>query len=316
MGVMVDGEWRTDGKFPTDGDGRFVRPETVFRNWITPDGAPGPSGVGGFRAEAGRYHLYVSLACPWAHRTLIFRKLKGLEGLISLSVVNWLMAEDGWTFAPGRGVIADSVNHAARLRDVYAAASPKYTGRVTVPVLWDTQTRAIVSNESADIIRMFNSAFDGIGAAPGDYRPAALAGEIDALNARIYATVNNGVYRCGFAQSQVAYDEAVAQLFETLDFLDERLASRRFLCGEALTEADWRLFVTLIRFDAVYVGLFKTNIRRIQDYAHLQRYLLELLNGPGVRDTVDMFHIQHHYYESLRHINPTGVVPAGPKLPF
>ena len=313
MGVLVNGEWRVDGKFPADPKGHFVRPDTAFRNWITPDGAPGPTGQGGFRAEAGRYHLYISLACPWAHRTLIFRKLKGLEAMIGLSIVNWHMGDNGWTFEPARGVIADDVNHASYIYQIYLASKPDYTGRVSVPVLWDKQTRQIVNNESADIIRMFNSAFDGAGALVGDYYPADLREEIDALNAPIYATVNNGVYRCGFAQSQGAYDEAVAALFKTLDEMDARLATRRFLCGDRLTEADWRFFVTLVRFDPVYVGLFKCNIQRIADYPHLSRYLAELRAWPGVAETVDMYHIKHHYYESLKFINPTGVVPAGPK---
>lgn len=313
MGVLENGEWRADGKFKTDPDGRFVRADSAFRNWVTPDGAPGPTGQGGFRAESGRYHLYVSLACPWAHRTLIFRKLKGLEGMIGLSVVHWFMGDNGWTFQAGPGVVADEVNHADCLYQVYVAAKPDYTGRVTVPVLWDKQTRQIVNNESSDIIRMFNGAFDGLGATPGDYYPAELREEIDALNAQIYATVNNGVYRCGFAQSQAAYDEAVAALFKTLDDMDARLSTRRFLSGERPTEADWRFFVTLIRFDPVYVGLFKCNVQRIADYAHLSRYLRELLAWPGVAETVDRHHIKHHYYESLKFINPAGVVPAGPK---
>jgi glutathionyl-hydroquinone reductase len=316
MGVLVDGEWRVDGKFPADPKGHFVRPDTAFRHWITPDGAPGPTGAGGFRAEAGRYHLYVSLACPWAHRTLIFRKLKGLEGMIDVSVVNWFMGDDGWTFAPGPGVVADPLRHARLLRDIYVASKPDYTGRVSVPVLWDKQTGQIVNNESADIIRMFNSAFDGIGAKPGDYYPEDLRAEIDAINPRIYATVNNGVYRCGFARSQDAYDEAFAALFATLDDMETRLATRRYLLGDRVTEADWRFFVTLLRFDAVYVGLFKCNLRRIADYTHLQHYLLDLLAWPGVADTVNMFHIKHHYYESLKFINPTGIVPAGPSLAF
>jgi putative glutathione S-transferase len=236
--------------------------------------------------------------------------------MIDVSVVNWLMGEDGWTFAPGPGVVPDPLHHSRFLREVYVAAKPDYTGRVTVPVLWDKRSGRIVNNESSDIIRMFNSAFDGIGAEPGDFYPAELRAEIDALNARVYATVNNGVYRCGFAQSQTAYDEAVAALFDTLDVLEERLQTRRFLLGERVTEADWRLFVTLLRFDAVYVGLFKCNLRRIADSPTLQRYLLDLLGWPGVAETVDMFHIKHHYYESLRNVNPTGVVPAGPRLAF
>jgi putative glutathione S-transferase len=312
MGVLVNGEWRIDGVFPRDESGRFVRPDTAFRNWVTPDGAAGPTGEGGFAAEAGRYHLYVSLACPWAHRTLIFRKLKGLEGMIGLSVVNWLMGEEGWTFAPGRGVIPDSVGGAHRLYEIYVASRPRYTGRVSVPVLFDKARREIVSNESADIIRMLNSAFDGVGAAAGDYYPVDLRAEIDALNSRIYPTVNNGVYRAGFAGAQAAYEEAAVAVFETLDALETRLAEKRFLCGDRLTEADWRLFPTLLRFDPVYVGLFKCNIRRIADYPHLTRYLRELRAWPGIEETVDLFHIKHHYYESLRFINPTGVVPLGP----
>jgi len=312
MGVMVNGEWRVDGKFPADPSGRFVRPDTTFRNWITPDGAPGPTGEGGFRAEPGRYHLYVSYACPWAHRTLIFRKIKGLEPMIGVSVVNWLMGDDGWTFTPARGVIADNVNGADKLYEVYVRAKADYTGRVTVPVLWDKQTGAIVSNESADIIRMFNSAFDAVGAEPGDYYPQDLRPEIDEINARVYSTVNNGVYRCGFAATQPAYDEAVGALFATLDFLEARLSAAPFLFGDRLTEADWRLFVTLLRFDPVYVGLFKCNIRRIADYPNLRRYRDALRAWPGVEETVDLHHIKHHYYQSLTFINPTGIVPAGP----
>jgi len=316
MGVLVNGEWRVDGKFPADPSGRFVRPDTSFRNWVMPDASPGPTGKGGFGAEPGRYRLYVSLACPWAHRTLIFRKLKGLESAIGLSVVNWHMGDDGWTFAPGPGVVADPIHGARFLREVYLASKPDYTGRVTVPVLWDKATGQIVSNESADIVRMFNSAFDGVGAAHGDFYPLELREAIDELNARIYSTVNNGVYRSGFAATQAAYEEAVRELFETLDALDARLATRRFLLGERLTEADWRLFVTLVRFDAVYVGHFKCNIRRIADYPHLQRYLLDLLRWPKVAETVDLFHIKHHYYGSHKFLNPSGIVPVGPRLAF
>ena len=306
-GHMVDGRWEAASDPATkDAGGSFVRKATSFRNWVTPDGE------GGFKAEPGRYHLYVSLACPWAHRTLIFRTLKGLESLIGVSVVHWLMGDEGWTFQAGPGVIPDAVNGATRLYEIYRLAKADYTGRVTVPVLWDKQERTIVNNESADIIRMFNSAFDRVGAAPGDYYPAALRGEIDALNARIYETVNNGVYRCGFAGGQAAYEEAVAALFATLDELEARLARRRFLCGEAPTEADWRLFVTLLRFDPVYVGLFKCNLRRIADYPNLKRYRDELRAWPGVAETIDLEHIKRHYYESLRFINPNGVVPTGP----
>jgi putative glutathione S-transferase len=306
-GQLIEGKWETRGVVPThDARGHFVRKDTSFRSWITADGE------GGFKAEAGRYHLYVSYACPWAHRTLIFRKLKGLESMIDVSVVNWLLGDEGWTFTPGRGIVADNVNHAHALYEIYLKAKADYTGRVTVPVLWDKQTRTIVNNESADIIRMFNSAFDGLGATPGDYYPLPLRAEIDALNARIYETVNNGVYRCGFAATQGAYEEAVAALFATLDDLEARLESRRFLFGEAPTEADWRLFVTLLRFDPVYVGLFKCNIRRIGDYRNLRRYRDELRAWPDVAETINLEHIKRHYYESLRFINPTGIVPSGP----
>ncbi|WP_461308180.1 glutathione S-transferase family protein, partial [Albidovulum sp.] len=279
-----------------------------------PDGAPGPTGTGGFAAEPGRYHLYVSLACPWAHRTLIFRRLKGLETMISLSVVHWHMGEQGWTFAAGEGVIPDSVNGARFLHEVYTRAAPDYSGRVTVPVLWDRRTATIVSNESAEIIRMFNSAFDAVGAAQGDYYPQELRPEIDALNARIYDSVNNGVYKAGFATTQAAYEEAVQPLFATLDWLEARLATRRYLTGGTLTEADWRLFTTLIRFDPVYVGHFKCNLRRIADYPNLSGYLRDLYQRPGIAGTVDLHHIKHHYYGSHRSINPTGIVPAGPVL--
>jgi len=314
MGVMVDGIWRQEDGFPADTAGHFTRPASPLRNWVTKDGSPGPSGRGGFAAEPGRYHLYVSLACPWAHRTLIFRALKGLGDAIGLSVVHWFMGADGWTFAPGPGVIADPIHHAQLLHQVYAAGDPSYTGRVTVPVLWDRKTAQIVNNESSEIIRMLNSAFDGVGALPGDFYPADLRHDIDALNARIYETVNNGVYRAGFARSQSAYDEAVTALFASLDWLEEMLSGRRWLLGERLTEADWRLFTTLVRFDTVYVGHFKCNIRRIADYRHLSRYLKELYRRPLIKETVNLFHIKHHYYESHRHLNPSGIVPAGPLL--
>jgi putative glutathione S-transferase len=314
MGFLLNGVWSQENAFPTDQSGRFVRPSAPFRNWVTADGAAGPSGVGGFPAEKGRYHLYISLACPWAHRTLIFRKLKGLEGMIGLSVVHWHMAEKGWTFADGPGVIPDPVHHARFLHQVYTASDANYTGRVTVPVLWDRATGSIVNNESSEIIRMFNAAFDRVGAAPGDYYPAELRSEIDALNERIYATVNNGVYRSGFARSQAAYEEAVRALFATLDWLEEHLAMHRWLCGERLTEADWRLFTTLIRFDAVYVGHFKCNIRRIADCRNLSRYLRELYGRPGIAETVNFQHIKNHYYQSHPQLNPSGIVPVGPEL--
>jgi putative glutathione S-transferase len=316
MGMLVDGKWQDVWYDTSSTGGRFLRKDSQFRNWVTADGKAGPSGGDGFKAEAGRYHLYVSLACPWAHRTLIMRALKGLEEMISISVVNWLMLESGWTFADGPSVIPDPINGATVLHQVYTKAEPRYSGRVTVPVLWDRQRATIVNNESADIIRMLNSAFDHLGAKPGDYYPVALRSEIDAINARVYDTVNNGVYKAGFATTQAAYEEAVAPLFESLDWLEARLATRRFLLGAQLTEADIRLFTTLIRFDAVYVGHFRCNIRRIIDYPHLWAYLRDLYQQPGIADTVNMQHIKGHYYQSHRTINPTGIVPAGPLLDF
>ena len=316
MGLLIDGRWHDRWYETKESGGRFIRQESAFRNWVTADGSPGPSGRGGFKAEAGRYLLYVSLACPWAHRTLIFRQLKGLADLIDVSVVHWLMAEQGWTFAEGEGVVPDPIGGARHLHEVYTRAEPSYSGRVTVPVLWDRKTGTIVNNESSEIIRMLNSAFDGVGAKVGDYYPQALRAEIDALNERIYATVNNGVYRAGFATTQAAYEEGVLPLFETLDWLEERLATRRYLTGETATEADWRLFTTLIRFDAVYVGHFKCNIRRIADYPRLSAYLRALLEFEGVRGTVNLGHIKRHYYQSHRTLNPSGIVPVGPELAF
>ena len=316
MGMLIDGKWRDVGYETSKSGGRFERQQSRFRNWVTPDGAPGPSGTGGFRAERDRYHLYVSLACPWAHRTLILRRLKRLEDIVSLSVVHWLMRERGWTFAPGPCVTGDPINGAETLSEVYVAVDPRYTGRVTVPVLWDKHRRTIVSNESAEIVRMFNSAFDGIGAAPGDCYPAPLRAEIDALNERIYRDVNNGVYRAGFATTQAAYEEAVVPLFETLEWLEARLARSSFLMGEELSEADIRLFTTLVRFDAVYYGHFKCNLKRIVDYPALWRFTRDVYHLPGVAQTVNLEHIRHHYYESHRAINPTGVVPLGPRIDF
>jgi glutathionyl-hydroquinone reductase len=315
MGLLIDGKWTAKGHDTSATGGRFVRAATAFRNWITPDGRPGPTGGGGFKAEPGRYHLYVSLACPWAHRTLIFRALKGLVPAISLSVTHWFMGEEGWTFEDGPGVVADPFG-ARRMYEVYLRSNASYSGRASVPVLWDKAQNVIVSNESSEIIRMLNSAFDGVGAAPGDFYPAELREEIDRLNARIYETLNNGVYRSGFATTQEAYEEAVRPLFATMDMLEERLATRRYLCGERLTEADWRLFTTLVRFDPVYVGHFKCNLRRLVDYPNLSAYARELYQQPGVAATTDFFHIKHHYYESHRTINPLGIVPVGPDLDF
>ena len=314
MGLLVDGVWQDQWYDTKSTGGRFVRKDAAFRNWVAPDGAPGPTGAGGFKAAPGRYHLYVSLACPWAHRTLIFRRLKGLEDAISVSVVHWLMLDQGWTFQDGPGVVPDPIHGASVLHQVYTAADPHYTGRVTVPVLWDKATGTIVNNESSEIIRMFNASFDAVGAAPGDFYPEPLRAEIDALNARIYDRVNNGVYKAGFATTQAAYEEAVRPLFATLDELDARLATRRYLCGGALTEADWRLFTTLVRFDAVYVGHFKCNLRRIADYPNLSGYLRDLYQVPGIAETVNFEHIKGHYYGSHATINPTGIVPLGPVL--
>ena len=314
MGLLVEGQWH-DQWYDTDATGgRFERSKSQFRHWVTPDGSAGPTGESGFQAEPGRYHLYVSLACPWAHRTLIFRRLKGLEKMIDVSVVHWYMAENGWTFEPGPSVIQDPVHQARFMHQIYTAADPQYSGRVTVPVLWDKQQQTIVSNESADIIRMFNSAFDAVGAEAGDYYPEALREEIDAVNARVYDEINNGVYKAGFATTQTAYEEAVVPLFKALDWLEACLSQQRYLCGDSITEADWRLFTTLIRFDAVYVGHFKCNLKRLADYPQLSGYLRELYQWPGVRETVDFQHIKGHYYQSHDMINPTRVVPLGPEL--
>jgi len=317
MGLLVDGKWRDEWYDTESTGGKFVRSDAVFRNWVTADGKAGPTGEGGFRAEPGRYHLYVSLACPWAHRTLIFRALKGLQDAISVSVVHPDMLEHGWEFrdcAAGEFTAGDPLFGSDYLHQVYTRARPDYTGRVTVPVLWDRERETIVSNESADLIRMLNSAFDGCGASGADYYPAALRAEIDAVNARVYENVNNGVYRCGFATTQAAYEEAFGALFAALDWLDQRLARQPFLAGDRLTEADWRLFTTLLRFDPVYVGHFKTNLRRIRDYPQLSNYTRQLYQVPGVAPTVNIDHIKRHYYYSHRMINPTGVVPLGPEL--
>jgi len=310
MGRLVEGKWETRRDKVTVG-GRFVRADTQFRNWVTVDGSPGPSGEGGFKAEPGRYHLYVSLACPWAHRTLIFRKLKKLTDAISVSVVEPHMLAEGWEF---NETWPDHLHDKQRLYEIYVMANPKYSGRASVPVLWDKERQTIVSNESSEIIRMLNSAFNDFGDASLDFYPEPLRLEIDALNAVIYDNVNNGVYKAGFAQTQEAYEEAFRALFNTLDELEERLDGQRFLIGDPLTEADWRLFTTLIRFDAVYYVHFKCNRRRIADYPNLWGYLRDLFQMPGVKDTVDIDHIKQHYYYSHERINPTRIVPLGPLL--
>lgn len=309
MGLLVDGQWQDKWYDTSKTGGKFKREDAAFRNWVTADGSPGPSGQGGFAAEADRYHLYVSFACPWAHRTLIFRKMKGLEDLIPVTAVEPLMLENGWEFAT-----PDPVNGADYLWQIYRAANPDYTGRATVPVLWDKKTGTIVSNESAEIIRMFNGAFDALTGSTLDLSPQELREEIDEINERVYHTVNNGVYKAGFATKQDAYEEAVTALFDTLDDLEDRLSTRRYLVGDRLTEADWRLFTTLIRFDPVYVGHFKCNIRRIADYPNLSGYLRELYQMPGIAGTVELDVIKTHYYGSHDTINPTGVIPVGPAL--
>jgi len=315
MGLLVDGRWQ-DKWYESSKDGAFQREQAQRRNWVTADGSAGPSGVGGFKAEPRRYHLYVSLACPWAHRTLILRKLKGLESLIDVSVVSYLMLENGWTFDKAHGSTGDKLDGLTYLHQRYTADAADYTGRVTVPVLWDKQQQHIVNNESSEIIRMFNGAFDELTGNDLDFYPAPLRREIDALNERIYPAVNNGVYRAGFATSQGAYEQAFDELFAELDCLEQRLGENRYLVGEYLTEADIRLFTTIIRFDAVYFGHFKCNLRRIADYPNLSNWLREIYQWPGVAETVDFTHIKHHYYGSHKTINPTGIVPKGPEQDF
>lgn len=315
MGLLVDGVWK-DEWYDTKNDGRFERSASQFRDWVTVDGKPAPGRTRGFKAEPGRYHLYVSLACPWAHRTLIFRKLKKLEHVISVDVVHHYMAENGWTFLKEDGATGDSLYGSAYLHQIYAKADPHYSGRVTVPVLWDKKEQTIVSNESSEIIRMLNEAFDEWGDASLDLSPLALRAEIDAINDRVYPSINNGVYRAGFATKQAAYEEAFDELFGALDEMEDRLSRSRYLVGDTMTEADWRLFTTLIRFDAVYYGHFKCNLRQISDYPNLSNYLRDLYQTPGIAETVDMLHIKAHYYASHNMINPTRVVPKGPELDF
>jgi len=322
MGMLVNGKWLTDAAFPANESGQFVRRETTFRNWVTRDGSPGPSGKGGFRAESGRYHLYVSLACPWAHRTLIFRALKQLENAISVSIVDPFMGDNGWAFAASDGSLTagstpDHLFGTRYLSEIYLKADPDFTGRVTVPILWDKQTGTIVNNESSEIIRMLNSAFDQCRAdATLDFYPLALRAAIDEFNQVVYNNINNGVYRCGFARSQSAYEEAFDQLFGTLDDLEARLSRNRYLIGDGITEADWRLFPTLVRFDSVYYSHFKCNQRRIIDYPNLWGYTRELYQWPGIAKTVSIPQIKRHYYASHASINPTRIVPKGPFLDF
>ena len=317
MSLMINGKMQADWLESEQEAGEFVRKDSVFRHWVTVDGSPGPSGEGGFKAEPGRYHLYVSYACPWAHRTLIYRSLKGLEQVISVSVVHPDMGADGWKFdASFAHATVDHLHNVSFMHQLYALADPHYSGIITVPVLWDKQRNTIVNNESSEIIRMLNNAFNQWGNAELDLYPQALAVQIDEVNLPIYDSVNNGVYRCGFANTQQAYEQAFDALFATLDSVEQRLSVNRYLLGEKLTEADWRLFPTLVRFDAVYYGHFKCNQRRISDYPNLGGYLRELYQWPGIAETVFMAHIKRHYYWSHDSINPTRIVPRGPVLDF
>jgi glutathionyl-hydroquinone reductase len=314
VGLLVDGVWQKDGTRTKDG--HFVRPPTLFHNWVMSDGSPGPSGKGGFAAEADRYHLYVSLACPWAHRTIILRKLKALENVVSMSIVSPDMLEDGWTFDKVTGSSGDDVNGKRKLSEIYLLADAKYSGRVTVPVLWDKKTQTIVNNESSEIVRMLNSAFDSFTNVRTDFYPKSMRAEIDRLNQLIYPNINNGVYRAGFASSQEAYEQAFHNVFDTLEEMEQILSRQRYLVGGGLTEADWRFFCTLIRFDAVYYAHFKCNWRHIYEYANLSNYVRDLYQVPGVADTVSLEHIKRHYYYSQRQVNPTGIIPVGPQLDF
>lgn len=317
MKTLIDGIWTDRSAETQTADGSFARKDTAFRNWITVDGASGPSGEAGFKAESGRYHLYISLACPWAHRTLIFRYLKGLTDHIGVSVVHPLMHEQGWELTDHYpGTTGDPVLGKSAIYQIYLEADPRVTSRASVPVLWDKTRQTIVSNESAEIIRMFNSAFNSVTGNAFDYYPEALRTEIDSVNAAVYDNVNNGVYKTGFAKSQEAYDKSVAILFDELDRLEEQLSRQRYLVGEQITEADWRLFTTLVRFDPVYVGHFKCNIRRLVDYPNLWAYTRELFQIPGIAETVDFDHIRSHYHGSHETVNPYGIIPAGPLIDF
>jgi putative glutathione S-transferase len=317
MGQLIEGRWDPAWYDTKSSGGAFRRSTAGFRNWVTADGRPGPSGEGGFAAESGRYHLYVSYACPWAHRALIFRALKGLEAHVGVSVVHPDMLDDGWTFATDfAGTTGDRLHGLPFLRDLYVRARPDVSGRVTVPVLWDKARDTIVSNESSEIIRMFNSAFDGLTGNTLDFWPESLRDGIEAMNGPIYDEVNNGVYKAGFATTQAAYDAAVYPLFDRLDWLESHLGTHRWLMGEALTEADWRLFTTLVRFDSVYHLHFKCNRRRIVDYPNLWAYTRSLHQWPGVSETVRMDHIVRHYHYSHGSINPHRILPINPQIDF
>ena len=316
MGLLIEGKWHDRWYDTKDNNGEFLREDSQFRSWITPDGSAGPSGVAGFPAEAGRYHLYVSLACPWAHRTLIFRKLKSLEDTIAVSIVHPHMLDNGWVFDDWEGETGDNLYGYKYLHQQYTRAKSEYTGRVTVPVLWDSQRETIVSNESSEIIRMFNSSFNEFTPVKTDYYPEDLLEEINLINANIYQNLNNGVYRCGFSTTQEAYQAAFNRLFVCLEELESRLSEKRYLLGDIITEADWRLFTTLVRFDSVYYSHFKTNRRRISDYPELSGYVRDLYQQPGIAETVNMEHIKQHYYYSHHTINPSRIVPEGPELNF
>lgn len=311
MSQLIEGKWSNSDEQPTDARGAFIRPSSKFRSWVTPDGRAGPTGDGGYPAERGRYHLFIASNCPWAHRTAIFRKLKGLEGIISVTVADAPKSE-GWSYTAGLDELQPRFDGIFRLHQVYTAADPNYTGKVTVPTLWDRKRKTIVNNESSEIIRMLNRAFDAAGARSGDYCPDDLLAEIDEVNAFVYEHVNNGVYRAGFAKTQAAYDEAVAKVFRGLDWMEERLAGRRYLCGSRVTEADWRAFPTLIRFDLVYFSHFKCNLRRIQDYPNVSEYTRELYQWPGIAETCHLPTMKSGYYQSMPQLNPSGIVPAGP----
>ncbi len=316
MGMLINGVWHSDADNATSKSGEFQRQDSSIRNWITTDGKPGKNGVDGFLAEPNRYHLYISLACPWAHRTLIFRKLKNLEDLISVSYVSPNMLDDGWTFNKKEGSSGDIINNFNYLHQVYTANNPNYTGKVTVPILWDKHKKCIVNNESAEIIRMFNSEFNHLSNNTKDYYPQNLQKDIDKINEFVYENINNGVYRCGFATTQEAYNDAYHKLFTALDKINTILTTNRYLVGSQITEADWRLFTTLIRFDSVYYGHFKCNKKSIENYPALREYLRELYQWPGIADTVNFTHIKQHYYFSHRKINPTQIVPIGPEIDY